>query len=111
MSQSLFTRTEIPSEADKAKILDVLRHADPSILYRDITRHRPSHRVAAWRGLVVWVMNRHHGIPQADLAGWFGITKTAASRLVCRNDAILASTSPETAHTRAVVAEILKEAA
>lgn len=57
----------------------IISHAE-GVTWEEMFIQRPNHRVSAWRSMIFFIFNRFHGIPQATLASWFGLT----TRSVCR---------------------------
>lgn len=76
-TNQLFDRK--PTSGQIAIMKKIISHAE-GVTWEEMFVQRPNHRASAWRAMIFFVFNRFHGIPQATLAAWFGMT----TRSVCR---------------------------
>jgi len=77
LTNQLFDRK--PTSDQVAIMKKIISHAE-GVTWEEMFIQRPNHRASAWRSMIFFVFNRFHGIPQATLASWFGLT----TRSVCR---------------------------
>lgn len=108
---NLFTREPEPGESELEIIRSVLAKSSPPITLEEIREKRTTtNRAAAWRGVVSWVLNRQHGIPQATVAGWLGdVGHLTIHRAIRKVDAVVASTKPKDKVARELILSFAKK--
>lgn len=106
-TMKLTAHAPAPTRGDLDAITRILAHASPPVCVQDILARRPPHRISSWRGVVVWVMNRHHGVPQHWLGSWLGMPAKSAHRLVRGVDRVVVSSAKETESVRNMIRKII----